>query len=224
MVKANKTRVLIADSRPVLRAGLQALFAHGTDFTVVGETDSGPGVMKSTKELKPNLLLLDSKILAQDESVNLLRELDLKHKHTRVLVLVTSDMEEGFIRNMWRSAEILPKNASFETLLSHISPNGAGQSADLQESVKPAAAASGSGHSSREAFPTTPMRLSLRERQVVELVSQGYKNKEIALRMFISEQTVKNHLHNIFDKLGISDRLELVLYSIHGNLQEQSIH
>jgi len=61
--------------------------------------------------------------------------------------------------------------------------------------------------------------LSTREKQVVELISQGFRNKEIAERMFISEQTVKNHLHNIFDKLGVSDRLELALYAIHKNLQ-----
>ena len=50
------------------------------------------------------------------------------------------------------------------------------------------------------------------------LVAQGFKNKEMAEKMFISEQTVKNHLHNIFDKLGVSDRLELALYAIHHNL------
>jgi DNA-binding NarL/FixJ family response regulator len=62
--------------------------------------------------------------------------------------------------------------------------------------------------------------LSTREREIVSLVSQGFKNKEMAERMFISEQTVKNHLHNIFDKLGVSDRLELALYAIHNNLHE----
>jgi DNA-binding NarL/FixJ family response regulator len=57
--------------------------------------------------------------------------------------------------------------------------------------------------------------LSQREREIVALVAQGFKNKEIAEKIFISEQTVKNHLHNIFDKLGVSDRLELALYAIH---------
>jgi DNA-binding NarL/FixJ family response regulator len=71
---------------------------------------------------------------------------------------------------------------------------------------------------------TSPMRdrerspLSQREREIVSLVAQGFKNKEMAEKMFISEQTVKNHLHNIFDKLGVSDRLELALYAIHNNL------
>ena len=60
--------------------------------------------------------------------------------------------------------------------------------------------------------------LSQREREIVSLVAQGFKNKEMAEKMFISEQTVKNHLHNIFDKLGVSDRLELALYAIHKKL------
>ncbi len=60
--------------------------------------------------------------------------------------------------------------------------------------------------------------LSPREREIVGLVVQGYKNKELAERLVISEQTVKNHMHNIFDKLGVSDRLELALYAIHNHL------
>ena len=60
--------------------------------------------------------------------------------------------------------------------------------------------------------------LSDREMEVVQLVAQGFQNKEIGKKLFISEQTVKNHLHNIFDKLGVSDRLELALYAIHHRL------
>jgi DNA-binding NarL/FixJ family response regulator len=77
-------------------------------------------------------------------------------------------------------------------------------------------------HSSLPPAPPTRERerspLSQREREIVALVAQGFKNKEMAEKMFISEQTVKNHLHNIFDKLGVSDRLELALYAIHNNL------
>ncbi len=62
--------------------------------------------------------------------------------------------------------------------------------------------------------------LSPREREIVALVIQGYKNKELAENLAISEQTVKNHMHNIFDKLGVSDRLELALYAIHNNLHK----
>jgi DNA-binding NarL/FixJ family response regulator len=75
------------------------------------------------------------------------------------------------------------------------------------------AALAGASGKTRERSP-----LSQREREIVALVAQGYKNKEMAEKMFISEQTVKNHLHNIFDKLGVSDRLELALYAIHKGL------
>jgi DNA-binding NarL/FixJ family response regulator len=64
--------------------------------------------------------------------------------------------------------------------------------------------------------------LSEREKEIVQLVAQGYRNKEIGEKLFISEQTVKNHLHNIFDKLGVSDRLELALYAIHHRLIDQA--
>ncbi|MDQ2711708.1 MAG: response regulator transcription factor, partial [Acidobacteriota bacterium] len=66
--------------------------------------------------------------------------------------------------------------------------------------------------------PRERAQLSQREREIIVLIAQGYKNKEIAEKMFITEQTVKNHLHNVFDKLGVSDRLELALYAIHNSL------
>ena len=79
--------------------------------------------------------------------------------------------------------------------------------------------------SSSDARPFAPVNkfnkqplVSRREHEIIQLVTQGLKNKEIAERFLISEQTVKNHLHNIFDKLGVSDRLGLALYAIHNGL------
>jgi len=63
--------------------------------------------------------------------------------------------------------------------------------------------------------------LSKREREIVSLVAQGLKNREIADKMFISEQTVKNHLHNIFDKVGVSDRLELALFAVQHKIRPE---
>ena len=62
--------------------------------------------------------------------------------------------------------------------------------------------------------------LTEREQDIVRLVTQGFRNKEIADKLSIGEQTVKNHLHNIFDKLGVADRLELALYALHHRLVE----
>jgi DNA-binding NarL/FixJ family response regulator len=65
--------------------------------------------------------------------------------------------------------------------------------------------------------------LSPREREIVALVSQGFKNTDIAAKLQISEQTVKNHLHNIFDKLGVTDRLELALYAVQNRLHSTTL-
>ena len=73
----------------------------------------------------------------------------------------------------------------------------------------------------RNIVPTDkPVALSRRERKVVCLVAQGFRNREIADKLFISEQTVKNHMHNIFEKIGVQDRLELALYAIYHRLHE----
>jgi DNA-binding NarL/FixJ family response regulator len=78
--------------------------------------------------------------------------------------------------------------------------------------IKTISASSKSGEGSEKPL------LSDREMEIVQLVAQGFQNKEIGKKLVISENTVKNHLHNIFDKLGVSDRLELVLYAIHHRL------
>jgi DNA-binding NarL/FixJ family response regulator len=64
--------------------------------------------------------------------------------------------------------------------------------------------------------------VSNREQEIVQLVVQGFRNKEIGIKLSITEQTVKNHLHNIFDKLGVSDRLELTLYAMHHRLVDKT--
>ena len=84
---------------------------------------------------------------------------------------------------------------------------------EIENIVKTPSSGGGNNKSSRERA-----QLSQREREIIVLIAQGYKNKEIAEKMFITEQTVKNHLHNVFDKLGVSDRLELALYAIHNSL------
>ena len=63
--------------------------------------------------------------------------------------------------------------------------------------------------------PSPKPLISDREKEIVQLVAQGFHNRQIGVKLLISEQTVKNHLHSIFDKLGVSDRLELMLYAIH---------
>ncbi|MBI4459733.1 MAG: response regulator transcription factor, partial [Acidobacteria bacterium] len=222
MAKARKVRVLIGDTRPVLRSGLRELLSRELEFSVVGEAESGRETLKMVRELKPEILLLEGLLAAENnKESNVLRQLEAKHKDTRVVVLASSEKEEGLVRALWRAAEVVPKQAPFRSLVQYLRQAEPRSSAPVLERGAP------DGEESPKAFAFLAQTrdsslLSTRERQVVELVSQGFKNKEVAERMFISEQTVKNHLHNIFDKLGVSDRLELVLHAIHKSLFQSS--
>lgn len=218
MTKGNKIRVLITDRQPIFRSGLNQLLSSQPGISVVGEAEDNAQALKMVDERKPTILILDS-LLIELHGPDILQELQQKHKNTRVILLTPSEREQdsaGVFRT--RTAGILPKQVSLAVLMQCIQKVDSGEPwVDTESAVPPGSQFSRSSPSRGQAKDHSP--LSFREKQVVSLVSQGFRNKEIAERMFISEQTVKNHLHNIFDKLGVSDRLELALYAIHKNLQ-----
>lgn len=216
MNKTNRIRVLIGDRQPIFRTGLNQLLSNQPGIAVVGEAADGEETLKLTDERKPSILLLDS-ILIETPGSDILQQLQQKHKSVKVILLTPSERQGGNALGD-TAAGILPKQAAFDTLMECIHKVDAGEPWTNVSSAAPSALPfGGSARSNGATKENTP--LSFRERQVVSLVSQGFRNKEIAQKMFISEQTVKNHLHNIFDKLGVSDRLELALYAIHKNLQ-----
>ena len=223
MSKGKKIRVLIGDRRPVFRAGLRKLLSKEPGLTVVGDAEDEQQLLKRIRQLKPEVLLLEAMLAGGVESeFGTLRELQRKHKSLRVIALTSSERDEEVMRSVRRSlAAVLSKGAPFSLLAECVRRVDCGQTwPDAPVTATPGRSAGGPFSSGVRSLDATP--LSEREKQVVELISQGFKNKEIAERMFISEQTVKNHLHNIFDKLGVSDRLELALYAIHKNLQAAS--
>jgi DNA-binding NarL/FixJ family response regulator len=219
MAKQAKIRILIGDHRPIVRAGLRRLLTQEAGFAIVGEAEDGPQLLKRARDLKPAILLLDAALAGGVESeFGILRDLQRKQKNLGVIAITSSDKDEEGMRSVRRSlAAVLPKRTPYSVLADCIRRVASGEAwADA-----PMTSAAGSSISlfSATSASLDSSPLSDREKQVVELISQGFKNKEIAERMFISEQTVKNHLHNIFDKLGVSDRLELALYAIHKNIQ-----
>ena len=219
MAKQAKIRILIGDHRPIVRAGLRKLLSQEAVFSIVGEAEDGAELLKRARDLKPAILLMDAALAGGVESeFGVLRELQRKQKNLEVIALTSSDKDEEGMRSVRRSlAAVLPKRTPFSVLAECIRRVASGETWPDAPMAAMGAGSSISLFSSTSSLDSSP--LSEREKQVVELISQGFKNKEIAERMFISEQTVKNHLHNIFDKLGVSDRLELALYAIHKNIQ-----
>jgi len=223
MAKQQKIRILIGDQRPVFRAGLRKLLSGQRGFTIVGEAEDKGQLLKGVRNLKPEVLLLEAVMSGGVETeFEVLREVLRKQKNLQIIALTSSEREVEAMRSVRRSlAAILSRHTPFSVLAECVRRVAAGEAwPDAPLTATPGSSAAGLFSSGGQSLDASP--LSEREKQVVELISQGFKNKEIAERMFISEQTVKNHLHNIFDKLGVSDRLELALYAIHKNLQAVS--
>jgi two-component system nitrate/nitrite response regulator NarL len=220
----SKIRIVVADDHPIFRDGLCRLLALEEDFEVVAQAQDGRQVLDVLQQYEPDILLLDLKMPGLDGLATLQRLQSGRNK-TRVIVLTASDDKNEFVQAMkLGTSGIVLKQTATDLLIKSIRKVHAGEiwldSHTTAAVIRQFVAADEAPNAPQTAAPRERERspLSQREREIVALVAQGFKNKEMAEKMFISEQTVKNHLHNIFDKLGVSDRLELALYAIHNNL------
>ena len=209
-------RVLVADDHAIFRDGLRKLLNSDQEITIVGEAQNGEEAIKLVAKLKPDVLLLDLRMPDKD-GLAVLEEINFDTIPTRVVVLTAAEDDRDVIRAMRLGARgVVLKQSATEILVKSIHRVHAGEiwlDNRMTAEVLKAFSKSSEAGPGRE----KPL-LSGREKEVVQLVAQGFRNKEIGEKLFISEQTVKNHVHNIFDKLGVSDRLELALYALHHRL------
>lgn len=219
--KPRAIRVVLADDHPIVRDGLRKLLMLEEDIQVVGEASDGREVVQVVQDTRPDILILDLRMPYMD-GLAALQALQQAEKKVRVIILTASEDKNEFVQAMKLGCSgIVLKQTAPELIVKSIRKVHGGEiwldshttAAVMRQFASPGDAGNGSNPKGRERSP-----LSQREREIVGLVAQGYKNREMAEKMFISEQTVKNHLHNIFDKLGVSDRLELALYAIHKGL------
>ena len=214
-----KIKILIADDHAVFRDGLRKLLDSEEEITIVGEAHNGAECIKKLGELKPDILLLDLR-MPDKNGLAVLEEVNFDTLPTRVIVLTAAEDDRDVVRAMRLGARgVVLKESAIDLLVKSIHRVHAGEiwldSHMTAEVINAFSASSKSGARSEKPL------LSDREMEVVQLVAQGFQNKEIGIKLLISEQTVKNHLHNIFDKLGVSDRLELALYAIHHRLVDK---
>jgi two-component system, NarL family, nitrate/nitrite response regulator NarL len=221
MTKGKSTptiRVMIADDHAIFREGLRKLLDASGDITVVGEAGNGDETIKMLGKVKPDVLLLDLRMPGKD-GLGVLEEMNGESPQTRVILVTEGENQHDVVRAVRLGARgVVWKQSASALLLKSIRKVHSGEvwlDNRMTSEVIDAFKKTSEGGVRRE----KPL-LSPREREIVQLVAQGYRNREIAEKLFISEQTVKNHLHNIFDKLGVSDRLELALYAIHHRLTE----
>jgi len=211
-----KVRILLADDHQLFREGLRKLLESEPGFEVVGSASDGEEAVALARQRKPDILLLDL-AMPRCSGLDALSELTASASPVRTLIL-TASIEKAQIAGAIQlgARGVVLKDAAPELLFEGIRSVMAGQYWVGRESV------SGLVQVLRDLMPRPQSRvgaktfkLTARELEVIETIVAGYTNKEIAQKFAISEQTVKHHLTNIFDKAGVSNRLELVLFAVH---------
>jgi len=222
------TRVLIADGQPIVLEGLRSILGRSTGIQVVAEASDGMDAIDKTVHFDPDVVIMDVR-LPKVDGLTVLRSLQTRAPRSKVLLYASSESKDDFVEAMKLGCSgILLKEASTSLIEKSISKVREGEiwldsnttAAVIRQFASPTEAPPSASNGSKSVRERA--QLSQREREIIVLIAQGYKNKEIAEKMFITEQTVKNHLHNVFDKLGVSDRLELALYAIHNSLHTKA--
>ncbi|MGI8958608.1 MAG: response regulator [Bryobacteraceae bacterium] len=220
---AGRIRLLIVDGQPIVLEGLRTVLGPHANIEIVGEAVDGIDAIEKAVQLEPDVLLMDIK-LPRIDGLTVIRNIQTRAPRCKIILFAAAESREDFVEAMKLGCcGILLKEASPSLIEKSIIRVHGGEiwldsnttAAVIRQFATPGdfAAPHSNGKTTRERA-----QLSQREREIIVLIAQGYKNKEIAEKMFITEQTVKNHLHNVFDKLGVSDRLELALYAIHNSL------
>jgi len=210
-------RILIVDDHAIVRAGLRMLIDQNPAMTVVGVAGDRSEALALAASEQPNMILLDI-LLGDEDGLSFLPELREVATNSRVLVLTGLRSTESQRRAIIAGAMgVVLKEHAAEVLIKAINKVHQGEvwlDRSLMGSVLDAIT------QAPEVDPETARIGSLteRERQVIALIAEGLKNKQIGERLFISETTVTHHLSSIFSKLEVSDRLELVIYAFSRNL------
>ncbi len=211
-------RILIADDHPIFRHGLRTLLEAEPDLRVIGEASDGAEAVQSAAQMKPDILLLDL-TMPRMPGMDALRELSTAELPVHTIVLTVAIEKAQIVEALQLGARgIVLKDSATEFVLKSIRAVMGGfywvgneRVSNLIQCLHDLMPKSGAAKP--KTFGLTP-----RELDVVSAIVAGCTNKEIAQKFSLSEQTVKHHLTSIFDKLGVSTRLELALFATQNNL------
>jgi DNA-binding NarL/FixJ family response regulator len=193
--------LVIADDHPIVRDGLSSMFAREPDFEVVGEAADGAAAIRLAQTFQPDVILMDLRMPGMD-GLTAITELAKLNVSSHVLVLTTYDTDSYVLPALEAGATgYLLKDAPRAELLRAVRAAAKGSSV-LAPSVATRLI-------SRVRSPIVEA-LSQRELEVLTSVAAGNTNREIAVKLFISEATIKSHLLNIYSKLGVNDRAAAV--------------
>ena len=210
-------RILIADDHSIFRDGVRKLLEAEGGFTVVGEATNGSEALDLVNQLQPDVLLLDIS-MPRLTGLEVLRRLSNQPAPLRTILLTASVEKSEIIEALLLGAHgVVPKQSASRMLFKSIRTVMAGEFwvsrdmvSDLVETLR--------GPASSGLAGAKTMGLTRRELEVIAAVVEGQVNKDIAQTFHISEYTVKHHLTRIFDKLGVSNRVELAMFAVNHEL------
>lgn len=205
-------RVILADTQAIFRAGLRKIFALEDDIRVVGQAETLPQTQAAVTKFSADVLIFESALAPNP--VEVVTEL-LRQAPQLKIVVVTPASDEQLTLDLFRRGAhgILSREVEPELLVDCLRKVAAGEPWLENQAIHWVMEAY-RGHTLRPSGARPKVQLTPKETLIVSCVTQGMKNKEIAIRVGTTEQVVKNYLRKVYDKLGVADRLELALYCL----------
>lgn len=203
-------KILIADDHPVVREGLFAMLSREPDFKVVGEAKDGAEAVDKARRLNPDVVLMDLR-MPEVDGVEAMRQIRSANPDIKFIILTTYSDDEYIFSGIEAGARAyLLKDAPREELFKAIRAVYKGES--LIQPVVASRLIDRFTELSRKV--PSGEQLTERETEILQLMAKGAANKEISAQLSISESTVKTHISNIFQKLGVNDRTEAVTQAL----------
>src|ERR1700691_737951 len=213
-------RVILADTQAIFRAGLRKIFALEDDIRVVGQAETLPQTQSAVAKFTADVLIFEAALTPNP--VDAVAELLRQHPQVRVVV-VTPNADEDLTLELFRRGAhgIVSREVEPELLVECLRKVVAGDTWLDSQAVRWVMEAY-RNQNNRPTGSRPKVQLTPKEMLIVPCVTQGMKNKEIALRVGTTEQVVKNYLRKVYDKLGVADRLELALYCLNHHLVDNT--
>jgi DNA-binding NarL/FixJ family response regulator len=207
-------KVLVVDDHEIIRKGLSLVFELEDEFELAGEARDGDEALKQVAAVRPDVVLMDIK-MPRKNGLQAAKEIKEAFGETKIIVLTALEREEDILIALQIGVDgYILKNADTQELAHAVREVAAGRSY-----LHPAVARRVIGKlGPRQGKEACARALTPREALVLRLMADGQKNKEIAARLFLSEETVKSHVSHILAKLEQTDRIQAVLYALRHNL------
>jgi two-component system, NarL family, nitrate/nitrite response regulator NarL len=213
-------RILLADSQAIYRVGMRKVFAVEDDLRVVAQIDNLSNLMTALERYPAEVLLLEGNLLAG--TTNVIPEIVRLAPEIKIIVQTAATDEAHTVELYRRGVRgIIPRSISPDLLIRCVRKIAAGETWIDNQSVNWVIEAYRS-QATALTNPRSQPRLSQKELAIITCITQGKRNKEIAYQLGTTEQVIKNYLRKIYDKLGVSDRLELALYCLHHQLHQRA--